>query len=315
MPDVPIAPPSFDPLSDICTASGLQCTQVERWDLASPWGVRFGPSPHAMLHTLVRGRAVIVAGADPKPIEETGAAILPRGVAHVVASRWPLADEHVFDVRPAPLSTGAVVCYRPSPNPDTILLSMPFAVPGREIDEPATDAVSLETPVEVLSHPSEDLVELAVLAAKLALDPTKGARYIACRVGEALLAKSLQRMAGRDSDTLGLFGLFASVGMRTALEAIERDVGHAWTIGELAELAHLPRARFRAEFVDLVGIDVRDFVDLRRIRHAERAVQAGIDLGELATRVGFRSRTAFERALRRVGALRPGRLRAASSDG
>jgi AraC-like DNA-binding protein len=151
------------------------------------------------------------------------------------------------------------------------------------------------------------LIELLVLVAKLSLDPTAGARYIACRVGEAVLAKVLQRMVGSPEDTFGLFGLFASVGMRTALKAVDDDVGRAWTVGELAEIAGMSRSQFKAEFAATVGTNVRDFIDLRRLRFAESRLAAGLaGVSEVATSVGFRSKSSFQTAVKKLGGLRPG---------
>jgi AraC-like DNA-binding protein len=295
-----------DPLSDIATRSGLTCTSVERWNLKPPFAIRYAGSDHAIVHAVVRGEVVIVGLRDePVRVGEGGTAVLPHDVPHIVASSWPLSEDHVVDAPAEAIALGDVRNFEQGhPQADTIVVTMPFAVPGRTPAEPTTEHEEAPAPrpqIKVLGVPGEDILEMLVLIAKLSIMPGLGDRYVATRLAEAVLAKVLQRLAGAQSDTLGLFGLFASVGVKTALDAVESVVGRAWTVGELAEIARMPRAAFKAEFQDTVGTSVRDFIDLRRVAGARARIAQGlVSMADAAAAVGFRSRSALTAAVRRL---------------
>jgi AraC-like DNA-binding protein len=290
-----------DPLSDIAEGSGVTCAAVERWSFARPFGVRYPGSEHAVVHTVLQGTAVVAGVGEPVRLRTGGAAVLPHDVPHVVASDWPLSDEHIIDVKPEPVAPGTVRNYALSATPDVTIMTMPFIVPGREAVAP-TDAAPQ---VKAVDHPGEDLLELTLLAGKLVLLPGMGQRYVICRLSEAILAKILQRLAGKQEDTLGLFSMFASVGVQAALAAVEADVGRAWTVRELADIAGMPRRAFEAAFADSVGTGVKDFVDLRRVRRAQAALaQGAADLADVAARVGFRSRASLRSAMHRLTGFR-----------
>lgn len=298
-----------DPLSDVAVESGVRCTQVEQWHLTPPWGIRFDDDPAAVpgasrMHIVIRGEAVVV-GPDRKPnvLGPGGAAVFADLVPHTVASAWPIADSAVIERPATALVAGTTANYgsQLGVQAPTVLMTMPFVTPGRVASGPDSEAV-LEQPVGILEGSSGDLLELVVLASKLVLMPGLGDRYVACRLAEGVLAKVLQRLAGADSDTLGLFGAFASIGVKTALEAIEGDVSRAWTVGELSELAGMSRRAFVQAFSHTVGVDVADFVAMRRIRAVESLVASGrASVGDAAAAVGFRSRSALTGAVRRVG--------------
>lgn len=285
----------------------MHCTQVEQWHLTPPWGIRFDDDPAQRLgasrmHVVLRGEAV-VAGPDgePRRLGPGGAAVFADLVPHTVASAWPIADAALIERPAAALVSGTTANYgsKVGVQAPTVLMTMPFVTPGRVASE--TEA-PVDKPMGVLEGSTGDLLELILLASKLVLLPGLGDRYVACRLSEAVLAKVLQRLAGAESDSLGLFAAFASVGVKTALQAIEGDVSRAWTVGELAKLAGMSRRAFTHAFSDTVGVEVADFVAMRRIRAVESMVASGrATVGEAATAAGFRSRSALSGAVRRVG--------------
>lgn len=303
MPSLVPPAPAPDPLSDIAEGSGLTCTGVERWSLSAPWGIRYPGSGNAVVHTVLRGQAFVVGiGDKPVHIPSGGAAVMPHDLPHLVVSKWPMSDTHIVDAPTDPIPGGRIHTHTAGGGADTILMTMPLAVPSRDnLQAPRTEPM-----IEVVEHPGEDLIELTMLAAKMAVVPGLGQRYIVCRLGEAIGAKLLQRLAGQDSDTYGLFSMFASAGVRASLKAIEGDVAHPWTVAELAQIAGIPRHAFREEFQDVVGADVSEYVTMRRIRRAQAAVIGGLsDLGEVASSVGFRTVGAFKKAADKVSGARP----------
>ena len=117
---------------------------------------------------------------------------------------------------------------------------------------------------------------------------------------KAVLGKILVHTAGAADDRFGLFGMFASLGVRSALKAIEGDPAYAWTVGELAELAGIPRSAFKSEFQASIGVPLSEYLELRRVRRCQSLLSDGmLAVSDAASQAGFRSRSGFIAAMRR----------------
>ncbi len=295
--------PTHDPadgFSDVAHASGARSAYVEQWSLPLPWAIRYPGSTHAVMHCMIQGNAVVEGLADaPVPVPEGGVLLLPRDVPHTIASSLPLDDHHVIE-HDGELPRGTVHNYAIRGAAQARLLTLPYSLPGRDETEPPPSGTGPDH--AVFPRPEADVLEIVLLASKLALLPGVGDRYVACRLAEAVLAKVLARASGASDDRFGLFGMFASLGVRSALKAIEGDVAHGWTLGELAEIAGVPRSAFKAEFQSVMGISVSDYVGLRRLRRCESLVSDGMTaVADAASEVGFRSRASLLSATRRFG--------------
>ncbi|MEM6293103.1 MAG: AraC family transcriptional regulator [Myxococcota bacterium] len=286
-----------DGFSDVAHASGARSAYVEQWSFSGDWAVRYPGSKHAVVHCMVVGSAVVDGLGDaPVTIPEGGMLLLPRDVPHTVASRLPVDDANVIE-HEASLPAGTVHNFAASEAPTARLLTLPYDVPALE-DADTPEAADHA----VVERPEADVVEIVLLASKLVLMPGVGDRYVAARLAEAILGKVLVRAAGAQDDRFGLFGMFASLGVRSALKAIEGDVAHGWTVGELAEIAGLPRSAFKTEFRAAMGLSVPEYLGLRRVRRCEHMLAEGMTaVAEAATAAGFRSQSSFLAAARKLG--------------
>ena len=284
-----------DPLSDVARASGARSAYVEQWSFSGPWGIRYPGSKHAVVHCMVQGSALVEGLQDePVRIPEGGMLLLPRNVPHTVASRLPLDDAHLVEHDGA-LPDGTVHNYASGGHVDSRLMTLPFDIPTTdEAEEAAVTGHAL------VDRPEADLVEIVLLTSKLVLMPGVGDRYVATRLADAVLGKVLMRTAGAADDRFGLFGMFASLGVRSALKAIEGDPAYAWTIGELAELAGIPRSAFKSEFQATIGVPLGEYLELRRVRRCQSLLSSGmVAVADAAAQAGFRSRAGFTAAVRR----------------
>lgn len=300
----PSADPS-DPLSDVAAASGLMCTGVLQRGLSGAFAVALPVATHAVVHAVVRGKAVI-AGVEDEPVElgEGQIAVLPHQTAHTIADAWPTTARPTED---GDTDVGTTRSIDVTDVAETVLITLPFFLPSRN-EHPIAHVRPM---LEILQVPHPELLEMVFLVSKLALLPGPGDHYVACRIAEGVLTKALQQLAGAEEDRFGVFGLFASTGLKTALAAINRDPTRPWSIGELAEIASMPRTQLVEEFHDTVGQGVQDFLVTRRIRFAENLLRTGqASLDQIAERVGFRSNGSFRRAFERVTGHAPngGRL-------
>lgn len=286
-----------DPFSDVAHASGARSAYVEQWSFSGPWGIRYPGSKHAVVHCMVKGSASIEGlGDQPVEIAEGGMLLLPQDVPHTIASTLPIDDRFVVD-HDGGLPNGTVHNFASGGAVEARVLTLPYVLPARE-EAPLSSADTQHAVV----RPEADVLEIVLLASKLVLMPGVGDRYVAARLAEAILAKVLVRAAGADDDRFGLFNMFASLGVRSALKAIEGDLAYGWTMGELAEIAGLPRSAFKREFHESMGISAAEYLGLRRVRRCESMMAKGVTaMGEAATAAGFRSRASFVAAARKFG--------------
>lgn len=293
MSQIPADP--SDPLSDVAAASGLACAGVLQRGLSGAFSIAMPEAARAVVHCVVRGSAVIAGIEDnPVPLGAGQLAVLPHQTAHTIADAWPSGATSTED---EVADTGTIRSIGATEAVDTLLLTLPFILPSRE-EHPTSRILPV---LRVLQVPNPELIEMVLLISKIAILPGPGDHYVACRIGEAVLTKTLQQLSGAKEDRFGLFAMFASVGVKAALAAIQMDPARPWSMGELAELAGMSRAEFAAQFHDAVGTDVQDFLLMRRVRLAETLLRSGTaTVDELSDRVGFRSTGSFRRAFEKV---------------
>lgn len=98
--------------------------------------------------------------------------------------------------------------------------------------------------------------------------------------------------------------------IRSVLREMEENIAHPWTLGMLAELAHLSPSRFSALFAATVGTSPMDYlIQLRLSRAVELIETTEYKMIDIATECGFRNLSNFNRLFKsHVGKL-PSELR------
>lgn len=287
--------PTADTMSDVAYESGLECAGVHQRGFGGDWAVGVRESHNALLHCVVRGGAVLTGVGEPTWLGTGNIAVLPHSVPHTLASNEETAEAGAEEL-PDP-ADGEVDSTAVDDLVETVVLTMPFVLAARQPDE----AYPIQPILRVLDVPHPEVIEMTLLVSKLCLLPGPGDRYVARRLAEAVLTKVVVQLAGPEEDRFGVFGMFASQGVKAALAAVQGNLAHPWSVGELADIAGMGRRRFVAEFRDVVGTGVQDYVQLGRIRQAEELVRRGAaKVGDVAEAVGFRSQAAFARAFKRV---------------
>jgi AraC family transcriptional regulator, alkane utilization regulator len=91
-----------------------------------------------------------------------------------------------------------------------------------------------------------------------------------------------------------------------ALTLLHAEPARSWTVEELAKRVALSRAGLAKRFVDLVGETPMQYLTGWRMHLARRLlIESPLGLAEIATRVGYDSEAAFNRAFRRVAGVPP----------
>lgn len=95
-------------------------------------------------------------------------------------------------------------------------------------------------------------------------------------------------------------------GIARALERMQRDPDHRWTVGALAKIAFASRAAFARRFVVAVGVPPLAWLTAVRVaRAAKRLCTSADPVATIALEVGYANAFAFGRAFKRVVGLAP----------
>ncbi|MDG9886177.1 AraC family transcriptional regulator [Pseudomonas sp. GD04058] len=96
---------------------------------------------------------------------------------------------------------------------------------------------------------------------------------------------------------------------------IEQYAAYPLQVADLARLAGLSSARLHARFMAERGITPMDYIRQRRLLRGRQLLQgSSLPIGEIASRVGYSSQSAFAAAMLKAFGRSPGALRRESGD-
>jgi AraC-like DNA-binding protein len=95
-----------------------------------------------------------------------------------------------------------------------------------------------------------------------------------------------------------------------AVELLNRDIEKRWTVESLAKAVGLSRAVFARQFLTVLGLSPMRYLTRRRMQVAAALLFASdAGLADVASRVGYTSEFAFNRAFKRYYQVPPGEYR------
>jgi AraC family transcriptional regulator len=106
-------------------------------------------------------------------------------------------------------------------------------------------------------------------------------------------------------------GEFPPAKLRAVVEYIEGHLEAGPTLGQMAAFAHLSPYHFSRQFKAATGLSPHQFVIARRVERAKELLQprGGLNLSEVAARVGFTDESHFAHHFKRLVGVTPGRFR------
>lgn len=100
-------------------------------------------------------------------------------------------------------------------------------------------------------------------------------------------------------------------GLARAITSIRSDVGQAWRVGELADVAGLSPVQLERLCRRTLGLSPRSLIQRLRIEHAVSLIlSTDRTLGDIAAECGFYDQSSFTRQFRSVLGITPGAYRA-----
>jgi AraC-like DNA-binding protein len=265
-----------------------------------------------MFHVVTSGRCWLeVAGAEPRPLQPGDLALVPHGAGHALASAPGVAGAPLFDLPREDVSERYEVIRQGGGGAPTGLVCGTV-----RFDHPAAhhliDVLPAVITVETWSSPETEWIAstLRFMAAE-AKQLRPGGETVITRLADVLVIQAIRSWLAHDpAAQSGWLGALRDRQIGRALALIHRDPARPWTVASLAHEVAMSRSAFAARFVALVGESPMHYLARWRMRVAQTWLQdEDATLGELATRLGYRSEAAFSRAFKRLMGVSPGAVR------
>jgi AraC-like DNA-binding protein len=133
-------------------------------------------------------------------------------------------------------------------------------------------------------------------------------RFVALnRLCELAVINVLRDCLGRSLVNGGVLSGILDARLAKPLLAIHKQPSGQWSLDELAAMAGMSRARFALRFKAVVGITPGTHIAACRVAEAQRLVLSGLELKQVAERVGYASASAMSRSFVRVVGMTPAR--------
>jgi AraC-like DNA-binding protein len=300
-----------DVLGELLETLRLGTLVYRHFVLTAPWGIQFPDDDPVYLITVESGEAQLEVSGQGAPVGlcPGDLALLPRGGAHRLrqTADSPLHQltgtecRRVHSCEPIRLGGGGA-------RTTLVVAAFRFRAAHRALSiQRLSRLIHLPSDAPALPPALASMVRLFI-AESTSRDP--GAAVVVNRLADILLVEAIRAyIAGTDCPEHGLRAL-GDPQIARALGLIHEQPDEPWTVGRLAAAVALSRSAFAARFSALVGTPPADYVARWRMTRAAGLLRDGdLAMSEIASRSGYRSEAAFNRAFKRLEGVTPGSYR------
>ena len=300
----------MDVLSEILVSMRLVSSVISRGRFTAPWAVRTSGARGALFHVVMEGRCWLRDGPTGEQVElnRGDLVLLSHGGAHVMCDSPGTSPE--VSVMELASGRGARVEHGGGGDVTSILCG------SFRLDHAAgSTLLSALPPVVMVSRGTTPVVEWfdsTLCLVESTMDSGEpGSEAVASRLLDVLFAQLLRSCAA----SLPATGWLAAVQdpqVGRALALIHREPGARWTVESLARRAGLSRSVFFERFTALLGEPPAKYLARWRVMTgADLLRRSPVDLGTLASQLGYGSEDAFSRTFKRHYGLTPREFRKA----
>jgi AraC-like DNA-binding protein len=306
-----------DPLAEALHFLRMNGAFYCRSELTAPWGMTMMAMPgYIWFHVVTTGRVWLEAGDDEGRLLQPGdLGLVPHGEGHVLRSEPGVPAPDVLELDREEISERYEILRHGGGGAPTTLIC--GAV---RFDHPAArNLVDILPPVmhlEAASTPQLDWMQSTLrLMAVEAHELRPGSEAVITRLGDILVIQAIRSWLESDpAAKTGWLGALQDEQIGRAIALIHRDPARNWTVASLADELAMSRSAFAARFTELVDEPAMQYVTRWRMQVAVSALRNdGATVGELASRLGYRSEAAFARAFKRVIGVPPGAVKRSSA--
>lgn len=294
-----------DALSDVLELIRVRGNTVFACSAAAPFGVCFGAGKYR-LH-IVQGGSVVVKVdgiAEPLHARRGDLVLLVHGHAHAITDQAGRAAQPLEQLAKDSFDQGRLHVGAAPDGAATAWLCGEFGFDGML----SKRLLAVLPPVITLRGLRDRPFEWLELSCRFILDealnPQAGSAAMVSRLLDVLFVQLLRTWASGGEVGRGWLSGAMDPRMGKVLAAMHGNPGHAWSVGELAELVNLSRSAFAERFNKIVGQAPLGYLTSWRLDRAAELLRYGrLPVADICARVGYGSEAAFSRAFKlRYGA-------------
>lgn len=298
-----------DVLTDLLQRSRARGAAFSRSTLHGDWGLRFPVDGALAIHTIVDGDMVVWTDDPTRPTRVTGGdVLLLRASPHHLASAPGVPTRPFLDLLGGTTPTRHARLGEPADGPAADFRCGAYLFDG-DLSTPLIESL----PDLVRLHPAAGSplrLTVDLLVAEMA-GAGPGQQALLDRLLDVALVQALRLWFRQRDDAPGWLQAMDHPGLAAALRAMHADPVHAWTVGELSDVATLSRSNFARRFADVVGTPPLAYLTDWRIALAKERLRDTDDgLAAIAAAVGYGSEFSLASAFKRQVGTAPGRWRA-----
>lgn len=289
----------MDVLADVFATLRIGGMIYAQSELVAPWGLAFDRTNKAGFHAVVRGSCWLrTAQRRPLELHQGDVVLLPHRWTHALSDRpdGALRPTAAPSKRRGAGPAATLICgaYSLTPEANHHLLSL---LP------PVVHVRAAAAPPEI----SETVRRLSAEAAR----PQPGSVAASARLCDLLLLYILRAWVMTQQDGRGgWLGALRDPSIARVLSLFHERPEASWVLARVAPEIGVSRATLVRRFTSLVGLPPLTYLTHWRMALAGRLLrETSAGLAEIASRVGYASEFAFNRAFKRVYDCPPGLYR------
>jgi len=304
---------TIDPLGETLHFLRMSGVFYCRSEFTAPWGLTLPPFESCMMfHIVTAGQCWLqVDGAEDCALRAGDLALVPHGEGHRLVSDPAARARALFDLPRELISDRYEVLRHGGGGANTNVLCGVV-----RFDHPAAQQLLRVLPrrikVDAWSAPEMEWIQSTVrFITAEARELRTGGETVITRLADILVIQAIRSwMADNAVAETGWLRALRDRQIGRAIALIHRDPGGAWTVESLASEAGMSRSAFAARFTELVGEPAMQYATRWKMNTALMWLKDNdAPLGELASRLGYESEAAFNRAFKRIIGATPGSVR------
>jgi AraC-like DNA-binding protein len=296
------SPVMSDPLSEVVSLLRPRAVFSKGISGAGSWAVRYSEFGQPSFCAVLEGSCLLALDGHPLLTLEAGDFLLLPATPGFTMSGFTSATPVQIDPNHSPATAGEIRHGTQDGPADVRLLGGAFL-----FDAP--DAKLLVSLLPALVH-VRGVARLSLLVRLLGEESNAqrpGRELVLSHLVEVLLVEAL-RASGTPDAPPGLLRGLADARLAPALQQMHGQLGHAWTVAQLASASALSRSAFFERFLRTVGLAPMEYLLAWRMAVARQLLRDGsLALDQVAERVGYRSASTFSTAFSRHVGQPPGR--------
>ncbi len=297
-----------DPLSEIVNLLRPHAVFTKGISGAGPWGVRYSHFGHPSFAIVIEGSCRLAVDGQTELVLNAGDFVLLPTTPGFTMSGFEQVTPTFIDPHAAANAAGEIRHGRQDGPPSVRIMGGYFLF---GCDDSGL-LLSL-LPEQVHVRGVERLSTLVRLLIDEASSNRSGRTLVLTRLIEILLVEAL-RLTQTQEAPAGLLRGLGDARLAEAIRQMHANPARQWTMADLAKEAALSRSAFFVRFARNVGMPPMEYLLSWRMALAKDLLsQQGIEIAEVAERVGYGSASTFSTAFSRHVGQPPGRFARGSS--